>query len=1810
MKLNIKPRQYVALLAMAFLALSLCRGSAALLCYEPFGPTGGLSTNLLKATATGTGFGGAWTGSSSNGSGGLFTRVSGPLGNWPRNIFFPNPSGGRVQYGSTATWTSLSRTMSTPLNLQNAGTYFISFLMHDYCTSTAYSAAANNDNRVFLGDTNDAARIYVGRDLNGANVIAVGNSSTTPWSLPNYGATATPWEGCNANFLIFVVARIVTDGAGNMTVSVKHYYFDSVNGWGAVVDPSDASAVWDATYTGTVTGSGVFNQLGISSAGTQYQELSEIRLGTTWADVANTTTPTNTPSTGLINVALGPINPVGAYSGAGPVAGSFGDFWNQVAFGITTDGTYTSSPQTTGPLLDAGGIQTGVTVQVGTNTADTLEWNIASGGNYGGAFSYLVAETVSFFKPDAIVVHGLDNTKSYNLYCFTGPWGNFSQCTLSAGGITNTIVSDQAWYVPWDQGNQYCIFTNVPTDGAGNLTIGVVNPGNIQQQMCGFQLQAVPFSLTQPQSQVVPTNSTVNLSVAVSGGSGAQSFQWQKNVSGNFVNLTNGGNILGVTTSTLTTTNVQGTNAGSYRAVVTVGSLVTNSSAATITLQSGVITNQLTMDTTSIFRNPFTGFALYAYENQFAASMSNYMQNAGQFWSQVSAPQVPYASTLYLRVIWSYMEPQEGVYVWNTDTNFMAMCQGAWARGIKVAFRIYVVSTDPGQMLSTPQWAFDAGVPSHSDPNSGLADPDITSPIFQAKYATFINAFGAKFNDPSKVMYVDATTFGSWGEGNVSDQSLSTAQLQQTMTWLMTTWTNALPKIPLLMNYPSGTWSDSQMASWCFNTGCAGMRRDGLGTAYVPVSPDQNDIRAGFPGKPFVAETASYLNSPADQVYFLSQRLYMHTDVSDNCIPVFQQLFDLWGGYRFVVNSVSYPGTVQANSNVVLQATVQNWGVGVLPNNLKPWNYKYKFAYALLDAAGNPVTTVVDTSLADDPSNWTNGTAYNPPNAGGIPTDIMQNYWSSGNSKTYTLQVTNNFGAVVNGNYYLGVAVVNTANSNSVDIALANTAPRTASGWTVVGPVVVSNSTPMTITTQPQPAALTNYVGNQVNYSVVVLGSSLAYQWYQGASPINGATNAAYTATTVAGTNTYSVTVSGGGNSVTSSVVTLVGQTFTKPAGGFTVNFNQVGPNGAYQGQGAYGDLTANTNWNALPVSGSTSGTAKNSAGSATLATFSISGNNGTASNYGSTTPSNPCFMLGSFAAANSGPFTINLSYNNVPPGSYNLYLYSQNGAWGGRGGSFSLAGATTGSADQGVNTAINIAGANCSLTEGVNYVLFTNVVPDATGKISITEVANAQSSGEVDFNGAQLVYASALVITAQPQPALTTAYVGNPVYYSVTAASTLPLSYQWYRGSTPVSGATSSNYTAIAVAGSQNYSVVVSTSGGSVTSSVVTLVGQGAGALTNGVAINFCADSTGLGAYAGQGAYSDPSSTPFWNVFPGGGATSGLANDSSNNPTLTTFTLSAYSYYYWYGGGGPPVATDPDYLLGGFAYTHNPTLTISYNNVPPGIYKLYLYAQGGYGSWRGGTFSLGAGNVGSAHNGISSAQNTGGDPDAFIEGNNYVLFTNVVPDAYGNITIIETNLPSSVGESDFNGAQLVWVSLPPSAVAPVITNQPQSQIVPQGATVQLSVTAGGTPAPTYRWSKNNVNLNDGATGNGSTFTGSASNLLTLVNARAADSGSYTVGVTNSAGGTNSSAAQLLMVAPATSGQAPWMTNSSAGGKFGLSFTELAGYRYLLQQSTNLSSGAWITISNLPPSFSNNLFQFSSSFTNQASFYRTAVTNQ
>ena len=97
-------------------------------------------------------------------------------------------------------------------------------------------------------------------------------------------------------------------------------------------------------------------------------------------------------------------------------------------------------------------------------------------------------------------------------------------------------------------------------------------------------------------------------------------------------------------------------------------------------------------------------------------------------------------------------------------------------------------------------------------------------------------------------------------------------------------------------------------------------------------------------------------------------------------------------------------------------------------------------------------------------------------------------------------------------------------------------------------------------------------------------------------------------------------------------------------------------------------------------------------------------------------------------------------------------------------------------------------------------------------------------------------------------------------------------------------------------------------------------------------------------------------------------------------------------------------------------------------------------------------------------------------------------------------------------GIDDVGLYQIVVVT-PPS-----ITAQPQSITVTEGLNATFRVTAAGTPPLAYQWKKN-----------GADVTGATAATLTLSSISAADAGTYTVVVTNSAGRATSSPATLTV---------------------------------------------------------------------------------
>ena len=137
------------------------------------------------------------------------------------------------------------------------------------------------------------------------------------------------------------------------------------------------------------------------------------------------------------------------------------------------------------------------------------------------------------------------------------------------------------------------------------------------------------------------------------------------------------------------------------------------------------------------------------------------------------------------------------------------------------------------------------------------------------------------------------------------------------------------------------------------------------------------------------------------------------------------------------------------------------------------------------------------------------------------------------------------------------------------------------------------------------------------------------------------------------------------------------------------------------------------------------------------------------------------------------------------------------------------------------------ISGATAS-----NYTTPGTTISDNGAQFTVV-VSN--SAGSATSNAATLTD-TVVAPTITKQPVSQSVTVGQTATFSVTASGTAPLTYQWSKGGTVISGATASNYTTPGTTISDNgaqFTVVVSNSAGSATSNAATLTVNSASQLT-----------------------------------------------------------------------------------------------------------------------------------------------------------------------------------------------------------------------------------------------------------------------------------------------------------------------------------------------------------------------------------------
>ncbi len=364
-------------------------------------------------------------------------------------------------------------------------------------------------------------------------------------------------------------------------------------------------------------------------------------------------------------------------------------------------------------------------------------------------------------------------------------------------------------------------------------------------------------------------------------------------------------------------------------------------------------------------------------------------------------------------------------------------------------------------------------------------------------------------------------------------------------------------------------------------------------------------------------------------------------------------------------------------------------------------------------------------------------------------------------------------------------------------------------------------------------------------------------------------------------------------------------------------------------------------------------------------------------------------------------------------------------------------------------------------------------------------------SIGETTSLGAVLVVTSAPLITVQP-PAVKPVAVNGTGTVSVTAVGTPPLTYQWFRGANKITGAIRSSFSFVKaqVAMEDLYHVVVTNGSGTATSTDVQLDVQDPPVITmHPVPLPGSLDAATSPSFTFSVAATGTPTLNFqW---------------QRNNIDIPGANASSYTVN---GAGWLDAGVYRCVVTNAVGKAISKTATVSVISkpviiTPPIDTKIARKGTGVLRVVAGGTPVLhyqwfkGASLLTGKTGATLSLPNA--DP-ATTDGDYSVAVTNVQGTATSSVAHVEVQ------------------------DVPVITTQPLTQPVAVGGSVTLGTVHTGTPAFTYQWQKNNVNI-----------PGATNATLVLTNAQTATTtGTYRVIIKNAVGTATSIGAKITVQTP------------------------------------------------------------------------------
>jgi hypothetical protein len=381
--------------------------------------------------------------------------------------------------------------------------------------------------------------------------------------------------------------------------------------------------------------------------------------------------------------------------------------------------------------------------------------------------------------------------------------------------------------------------------------------------------------------------------------------------------------------------------------------------------------------------------------------------------------------------------------------------------------------------------------------------------------------------------------------------------------------------------------------------------------------------------------------------------------------------------------------------------------------------------------------------------------------------------------------------------------------------------------------------------------------------------------------------------------------------------------------------------------------------------------------------------------------------------------------------------------------------------------------------------------------------VVVSNSAGSVTSSAAPLTVNPAVVApTITAQPANQTVTAGQAATFSVVAAGTAPLRYQWQKNGANISGATSSSYTTPATTNADSgstFKVAVNNVAGSVTSSAATLTVKA----TSGAPV-ITQQLQSQTVQAGQSAtfnvvISNGPCSSFWYVNGTGyyGAAGSSISYTIPNTTLAMNGSTVAVNLYACGSAGTNLGNSQTATLTVNPTTGAPTITAEPANQTVTVGQTATFAV------------LSSGTAPLSYQWLKNGANISGATSA-----SYTTPATTTSDSGATFKAVISN---SAGNTTSNAAIL---TVNAAQTGPSITTQPASQTVASGQTVTFTVAATGTAPLSYQWFEN-----------GTAISGATSSTYTIPATTTSDNGDvFKVTVSNSVSSVTSNSATLTIV--------------------------------------------------------------------------------